>query len=73
MFGDGVVIANSPQDFKEKVDYYLKNPIEAAEIKEKGYWIVKENHTNYHRAAQIMSLLGYESEAQKILKVVDEF
>ena len=73
MFGDGVVIANSPQDFKEKVDYYLKNPIEAAEIKEKGYWIIKENHTNYHRAAQIMSLLGYESEAQKILRMVDEF
>jgi hypothetical protein len=73
MFGDGVVIANSPEDFKEKVDYYLKNPIEAAEISEKGYWTVKENHTNYHRAAQIMNLFGYGNEAQKILRKVDEF
>lgn len=73
MFGDGVVIANSPEDFREKVDYYLKNPVEAAEIKEKGYWIVKENHTNYHRAAEIMNLFGYKQEAQKILRMVDEF
>jgi len=73
MFGDGVVIANSPQDFREKVDHYLKNPTEAAEISEKGYWIVKENHTNYHRAAEIMNLFGYKNEAQKILRMVDEF
>jgi hypothetical protein len=73
MFGDGVVIANSPEDFKEKVNYYLRNPVEAAEIKEKGYWIVKENHTNYHRAAQIMNILGYKTEANKILRIVDEF
>lgn len=73
MFGDGVVVANSPKDFQEKIDYYLKNPTEVAEIKEKGYWTVKENHTNYHRAAQIMSILGYENESKKLLRIVDEF
>lgn len=73
MFEDGIVMANSPEDFKEKVDYYLKNPTEVAKIKEKGYWTVKENHTNYNRAAKIMKLFGYETEAQKILRMIDEF
>jgi hypothetical protein len=76
MFGDGVVVADSPQDFAEKIHYYAKTDqgtIDRAEIIHTGQTFVKQNHTNYHRAAQIMSLLGYESEAKKILKVVDEF
>ena len=73
LFGDGVVIADSPEDFREKIDHYLKNPEEADEIKRRGYDIVKENHTNYHRAAQIMDLFGYKNEAKKLLGIVDEF
>lgn len=73
LFGDGIVTADSPSDFQEKVDYYLKHPEEVKEIKERGYWTVKNAHTNYHRAAQIMDLFGYKDEAKKLLGIVDEF
>lgn len=73
LFGDGIVVADSPSDFKDKIDYYLQNQDEADEIRKRGYDIVKANHTNYHRAAQIMDLFGYKNEAKKLLGIVDEF
>ena len=73
LFGDGIVTADSPSDFQEKIDYYLNHPEEVKEIKNRGYWTVKNAHTNYHRAAEIMDLFGYKDEAKRILRIVDEF
>lgn len=73
LFGDGIVTADSPSDFQEKIDYYLNHPEEVKEIKDRGYWTVKNAHTNYHRAAEIMDLFGYKDEAKRILRIVDEF
>jgi hypothetical protein len=75
MFGDGVVVADSPKDFAEKVEYYANTDagtMDRSEIIQKGQSFVRENHTNYHRCAEIMSLFGYKDEAKKLLEIVDE-
>ena len=54
MFGDGIVIADSPQDFREKIDYYLKNDSERNAIASKGKGFVLKNHSNQVRALEIL-------------------
>jgi len=68
MFGDGIVIADSPEDFAEKIDYYLENDGERITISHRGQQLVKENHTGFHRIATIMKEIGYEDESLGILK-----
>jgi len=58
MFGDGIVIADSPEDFREKIDYYLANPEKAAKIATKGHKCVRQNHTGFHRVTKILAELG---------------
>jgi len=75
MFGDGVVVADSPKDFADKIEYYTNTDagtMDRSEIIQKGQTFVKENHTNYHRAAEIMDLFGYKNEAKKLLGIIDE-
>jgi hypothetical protein len=75
MFGDGIVIADSPKDFTDKVEYYANTDagtMDRSEIIQKGQTLVKENHTNYHRTAQIMDLFGYKDEAKKLLGIANE-
>lgn len=71
IFNDGVVIAESPEDFKSKIDYYLQNREERVKISNIGKNIIKKNHTSHHRAAQIMDLFGYKFESKKILERVN--
>lgn len=61
MFGDGVVIADSPQDFRETIQYFSKTSQgqnRALEISRKGHEFVMKNHTNIHRAADVLSYFG---------------
>ena len=67
IFGDGVVIAKSPEDFKEKIDYYLQNEEERRAISLAGHNIVKKNHTGFHRIAKIMRELGHEDISKNII------
>lgn len=71
MFGNGIVISENPNDFKEKIDYYLNKEDERKSISKAGQKFVKENHTGYHRVAQIMNLFGYKNLANKILQKVE--
>ena len=66
--GNGVVFADSPDDFKEKIDYYLSHEDERKEIATTGRQFILDNHTNFHRIAQILSYFGCEQEAQDIIK-----
>lgn len=68
MFGDGIVMAESPEDFKNKVDHYLDNPYERIKITETGKKYVTENHTGFHRAAQIMDTFGLTHLSTNIMK-----
>jgi len=75
MFGDGVVIADSPKDFADKIEYYSNTDagtMDRAEIIKKGQDFVTQNHTNYHRAAEIINLFDYQDESQKLLRIADE-
>lgn len=67
IFGDGVVMAKSPEEFKSKIDHYLNNENERKEISSIGKKIVENNHTGFHRAASIMDYFGIESAKEKIL------
>ncbi len=71
MFGDGIVVADSPEDFREKVEYYAntdEGTIDRSLIIKKGQDFVTENHTGFHRIATIMEAFGYSDIANGILK-----
>lgn len=72
MFDDGVVIADSPEDFANKIEYYLQNPADRLGIAVKGQTFVKENHTGFHRVAQILEACGYEDLSLKLINQYKE-
>ena len=72
MFEDGIVIADSPKDFEHKVEYYLQNPGERIGIATKGHNFVKENHTGFHRVAQILEAFDYQDLSQNLLQQYKE-
>jgi hypothetical protein len=67
IFQDGMVFADNEEDFKQKIDYFLQNRDQANIISKTGQAIVLKNHTNYHRAAQFLSLFGYKDLSETIL------
>jgi hypothetical protein len=67
VFGGGIVFADSPSDFKEKVDYYLTRPDERAKIAKLGHDIVMAGHTNYHRAALFLQSFNEPQAAQQVM------
>ena len=67
IFGDSVPIANNPKHFKDLIEHYLKNPEETYGCSEKGKKVVMENHTGFHRAAQILQEFGYENLSKNII------
>jgi len=64
---NGVVFAESPDDFASKIDYYLKNEDERVAISQKGREFVLNNHTNFHRISDILQHFGYQKEATDIV------
>lgn len=70
---DGMVYTSSPEDFREKIQYFLDNPDARTEYIERGYKAVMENHTYFHRVAQMFSTLGLEDEADECLSRYREF
>lgn len=69
IFQNGVVFADSPNDFKEKVDFYLKNPNERLKIIDLGKNLVLNNHTNFHRVATFLSYFGYDNLSKQTLNI----
>lgn len=72
-FGDSVVYAESPQDFKNKIDYYLDHEQERKQIAERGHSFVKQNHTGFHRISQILKEFGHDDLADKLLTQYREY
>lgn len=69
IFKDGVVFADNPKDFEEKIRFYLKdeNTQKRMEIASKGREIVLESHTNFHRAALMLESFGDIKNSQEVL------
>ena len=72
MFGDGIVMANSPEDFREQINHYLDNPLERQSIALKGHNYVKHNHTGFHRVAQIFKECNLEDLSNQLIKKYEE-
>lgn len=73
VFGNDVIYAESPEDFKTKIDYYLTHEDERLEMIEKGYNNVMNNHTYFHRAVQFFNELGFKQEADKCLDLYNKY
>ena len=73
IFEDGIAIAYSPEDFKKKIDHYLSNPEERQAIAHRGRELVKQRHTGFDRAHQIIKYLGMYNLANSILDKKMEF
>tara|TARA_R100000951_G_scaffold63_1_gene165 strand:+ start:1119 stop:2180 length:1062 start_codon:yes stop_codon:yes gene_type:complete len=73
IFGDSVPLADSPKHFKELIDHYLANPEERQELSTAGQQIVQQNHTSFHRAAQILSEFGFEQESGDIISSYEDY
>lgn len=67
IFEDGVILAKTPEEFRERIDYYLDKPEERKRISKIGRDIVIKKHTGYDRASEIMNCLGYKKNAQSII------
>jgi len=65
--GNGVVFADSPQDFRDKIDYYLNNEDERTQLAKQGQEFLLSTHTNFHRIADILRYFGCEQEAENII------
>lgn len=64
-----VIYTKSPEEFKEKIDYYLENPEERLKIIEKGYNRVLNDYTYFHTAQKILDGFGIP---HKILESYDK-
>ena len=72
MFEDGIVMASCPEDFRNKIDFYLQNPQTRDEIALKGHNYVKRNHTGFHRVAQIFTEFGFKDLSERLLQQYEE-
>lgn len=63
IFGNHVLFAENPKDFKEKVDNIIKNPYDTTESKQ----FVVNNHTNYHRVASMLENVGEHKKAKRVM------
>jgi hypothetical protein len=65
LFGEKLVMAKSPVEFWEKIDYFIKNPNERLSYIQQGYKEVVNKHTYFHRVSEIFSNLELLSQANK--------
>ena len=68
-----IVFAKTPAEFKQLVDFYIKNPDERLKHMKTGYESVVKNHTYFERVATILENVEWESEAKKCLEVKGNF
>jgi spore maturation protein CgeB len=67
-FEKSVVYADSPADFQEKIDFYLKNPLDRIKIATDGNKHVKQHHTGFHRVAQILKEFENNDLSEKLMQ-----
>lgn len=56
--GRDYVSYDSPEDMKNKIDYYLKQDAERDAIAQNGHALVSSEHTYMHRIREMLSILG---------------
>jgi hypothetical protein len=69
LFGDDLVMAKSPEEFKKLVDHYLANPDERQGYIDRGYNKVMDEHTYFHRCRDVFQNLGFTQHANDLMEV----
>lgn len=72
LFGENLVMAKTPEEFKKLVDHYLKNPDERQQFIDAGYKEVMNNHTYFHRVKDIFNNLNLEHYGRKTMEVYNK-
>ncbi len=73
IYGDSVVYGKTPEEYKEKVFHFLKNPQEKMKYISKAYKITIDNHTYFDRATNIFNNLNMKWEAMHIMFMKQKF
>jgi spore maturation protein CgeB len=55
--GENIVVYENEKDLIDKINFYLNNDKEREEMVHKGYEHVKNNHTYYNRAEQLINII----------------
>ncbi|MHB1463786.1 MAG: CgeB family protein [Thermoleophilia bacterium] len=63
---DEILVAQSPEDMADKVDYFIRHPEERAPFIEKARQRVLAEHTYFHRLAALLAELGFAGELQEL-------
>ena len=69
---DGIIYTRTPEEFHNKINYYLENEEEKNSVMDNGHKIVMNNHTYFHRTANIFNKLGLIQHSNKVLEVYNE-
>lgn len=72
VFGDKVVMAKTPEEFREKLDHFIKNPDERLEYIGCGYNEVIGKHTYFHRVRDIFRHLNLNTHVEHCEKVYEQ-
>jgi hypothetical protein len=71
LFGNDLVMAKNPKEFRDKVEYYLQNPKEREQYITEGYNKVISNHTYFHRVYEIFTNLKLYQYAEHCKTIFD--
>lgn len=71
-FGDKIVMAKTPEEFHEKIEYYVKNPDERLQYIGRGHNEVMSKHTYFHRIRDIFNHLGLSYQASHCEEVYSQ-
>jgi glycosyltransferase involved in cell wall biosynthesis len=71
LFGEDecLVLTKSPEEFRERIEYFIQNPDDRQGYIERGYKAVMDDHTYFHRARDMFQNLGLDQEANELIHV----
>jgi glycosyltransferase involved in cell wall biosynthesis len=69
---DEIVVADNPEDFRAKIDHYLKNPEEREAMVRRGQLAVLESHTYLNRALMFFVYFGLTDEIGRYYEYINE-
>lgn len=68
-----IIFAKNPDDFYNKIVFYLNNPVERAKIANRGYRKVISEHTYFDRIKDMFIRLGHNHHADHMQEVKNQF
>jgi len=69
---DELIVAKSPQDMRDKAEYFILNPEKRIPFIEKAKRRVLNEHTYFHRVRKLLSLLGFSNELVQLRQKMRE-